>query len=955
MKIPAILFCISGRGEAPILGAKRGLIEREAELAALSAGLGDAAAAGQGGVLLITGPPGIGKTSLLAAARAEGLGRGFTVLGARGAPLERDLPNAIVRALFERVARSDASLYRGFAGLARPLFEPLRPDGSRASVPAPEELVHAIYWMVVNLASERPLALIVDDAHDGDDASLATLAYLAARMDGLAALLVVAARPVSPAAGELAAIGEAAGPAGRLEPPGLTREGASSVLEGHLGARPSAALSRACFNASEGNPELVEVLAEEADGERSGAVDLQMLAPATVVKVVLERFNLLGAEERAIAEATAILGAHATVPRIAALAGLDPGQVGACLARLVGGRLLMRGLPPSFAQATIAESVADQIDPSRRSLLHQAAADLLASEGLGADVQAIHLLHTEPAGNRERAPVLLEAGTAARRGGAPEAAIRLLERALGEPPDPGLQGRILVELGRSEAQIGDRRAIDTLGAAVECSADARAQALASRHLARALIRFERWREAADVLTSARQVLGDAEPELAADLEASALIAAWTGGRAAGRDERLMEVEAGLGTAAVPARARALTTMTWIAATEGASADRVHELAAEVVQLGYAHEQASPAELMGVVMAIGALTAVDEHETAERATKRLLAETAEHAPYAHPLAAALAIICLWRRGLFIDALGYEQAVLAGVGPDHPASGALIAVLVESGRLDEAERLSGPEAAAGTGDALTLLGWEMGQFARARLFSERGRHAEAAAEFEAAGQTHLRHGVQGPSLIAWRSQAGLAHLRAGDRDRALHLIEEELELADAYGAEGSIGVAMSAAGVLAGGDRGARLLAEAADLLEAAGLHGERATAAYELGALTRRAGRNREARDHLRRAFDLSTSIGAAPLARRCREELTAAGARPRRAALRGPASLTPGERRVAEAAARGLTNRAIAAELFLSVKTVEMHLSNSYGKLEIRGRGGLAAAIGDSGDAQRAG
>ena len=161
-------------------------------------------------------------------------------------------------------------------------------------------------------------------------------------------------------------------------------------------------------------------------------------------------------------------------------------------------------------------------------------------------------------------------------------------------------------------------------------------------------------------------------------------------------------------------------------------------------------------------------------------------------------------------------------------------------------------------------------------------------------------------------------------------------------------GSIGIATAADGVLRGGEEGAALLAEADRMLGETGLLGEQAVAIYELGALTRRSGQDREAREHLRRALDLASSIGALAVARHCRDELAAAGARPRRDALSGPASLTPSERRVAEAATRGLSNQEIAGELFLSVKTVEMHLSRSYRKLGLRSRKELAAALEDA-------
>jgi DNA-binding NarL/FixJ family response regulator len=116
---------------------------------------------------------------------------------------------------------------------------------------------------------------------------------------------------------------------------------------------------------------------------------------------------------------------------------------------------------------------------------------------------------------------------------------------------------------------------------------------------------------------------------------------------------------------------------------------------------------------------------------------------------------------------------------------------------------------------------------------------------------------------------------------------------------------------------------------------------------ELGAATRRANSRSEAREQLRQAAELAQRCGAERLEQRIHDELRIAGARPRRRALSGVASLTPGEQRVAEAAATGSTNREIAQDLFVSLRTVEMHLTNAYRKLGIRSRSQLATVLGD--------
>jgi DNA-binding CsgD family transcriptional regulator len=121
--------------------------------------------------------------------------------------------------------------------------------------------------------------------------------------------------------------------------------------------------------------------------------------------------------------------------------------------------------------------------------------------------------------------------------------------------------------------------------------------------------------------------------------------------------------------------------------------------------------------------------------------------------------------------------------------------------------------------------------------------------------------------------------------------------------------------------------------------------EHAKARTELGATLRRANRRSEAREQLRRAVELATICGATPLAARAETELRATGARPRRTALSGIESLTPSERRVAQRAAESATNREIAQALFVTQKTVEVHLSSVYRKLGISSRSQLPALL----------
>ena len=195
------------------------LVERDAELAGIAASL-DAARAGNGSVLLIEGPAGIGKTALVDAGRAHAVERGMRVLHACGTEFEREYPFGIVRQCLQPVVRRDAErerLLHGAAQLAEPVLVGV-PEG--IEVPPPG-LLHGLYWLVANLADETPVAVVVDDAHWADEPSLRFLAYLARRVDALRiAVLIGARRDDDPGGGGGPALAEIRAHVGRgrLEP-----------------------------------------------------------------------------------------------------------------------------------------------------------------------------------------------------------------------------------------------------------------------------------------------------------------------------------------------------------------------------------------------------------------------------------------------------------------------------------------------------------------------------------------------------------------------------------------------------------------------------------------------------------------------------------------------------------------------------------------------------------------
>jgi DNA-binding CsgD family transcriptional regulator len=230
-------------------------------------------------------------------------------------------------------------------------------------------------------------------------------------------------------------------------------------------------------------------------------------------------------------------------------------------------------------------------------------------------------------------------------------------------------------------------------------------------------------------------------------------------------------------------------------------------------------------------------------------------------------------------------------------------------------------------------------------RARLRIAAGETERGLAELLAVGDRLERFGVRNPSHSAWRSQAALVLSGRGDGAEARRLVRAEIEIARCWGASRPLGAALRAAGLIEGGADGLDLLRESVDVLAASPALLERAKSLTELGAALRRANHRAQARPLLHDGLELADRCGAQPVAERAHAELVATGARPRRLVRTGLDSLTPTERRVAQMAAEGQSNREIAQALFVTPKTVEMHLAHAYRKLDIQARSQLARAL----------
>ncbi len=487
------------------------LLEREAERAVLASAVRRVAAGNGAGLVMVLGEAGIGKTALLAVAGGLAQGAGIRTFRAAGAPLERDFGYGVVRQLLEGELRSRspeerALLLGGASAPAAAVFGlpdrelPLLVEGDWSLM-----VRHALVLLVGELVRERPVALVVDDLHWADGASLRWLAHLARRLDELPALIVAAVRTGEPVEEDAVLAEMAAAPGTRVLRPSALSADAVTALANTTLDHVAHEFASACHELTAGNPllagELLRAAREEGLAGAAGETSrLQALGAGRIADWVMRRLGRMSAGGRQLASAVSVL-ASARVADAAALAGLAPRDAEAAADELIEAGILRRELPLGFAHPVLRAAVEADMPPARRARAHRRAAELLAADPAHADEVTVHLLRTEPAGSPWVVEVLRAAADRALARGAPHAAVVLLGRALAEPPAQW-RGAVLAALGRAERHAGRTEdALRHLREAIELAPAARRDELA-RELALALFYHNRPEEAAGVLEAA---------------------------------------------------------------------------------------------------------------------------------------------------------------------------------------------------------------------------------------------------------------------------------------------------------------------------------------------------------------------------------------------------------------------------------------------------------------------
>jgi DNA-binding CsgD family transcriptional regulator len=947
----------------PAVDDGQAFLERDTALALIDRRLRDAIA-GRGSLLLVEGPAGIGKTRLVLAAGRHGRELGLTTLNARGSELEQDFAYGLVRQLFEvpLVAASPperAELLAGAARHAARLFglAAARDDAADALLDPSFAILHGLYWLSANLGRRSPLLLCVDDVHWADRASLRFLHYLGRRLQELPIAVVAATRPARSADGSplLAAI--AADPSAEvLELAPLSQRAVAQLMRLAFGTEVEPAFAAACHEVTGGVPflvrELVRAIAEERIEPTSAACSrVAGLAPRAVAHSVVQRLSRLSVSARELARAAAVLG-EGDLRLAAGLAGVDPSTAATAADDLAAAGILEEGRPLRFVHPIVRAAVEADLSPGGRAALHAAAAGCLANEGASAHRIAAHLLATDPARDDRVVDSLMSTARTATANGAPDSAVTYLRRALAEPPSERLRPDVLLELGFAESYAGDPQAVAHLKAPLDIAPATTAQVSITLALGRMLQIGGHNRESLEVFDRTRARLAATDRRAALTLEGAALGAAQFDAEIAddaaqriARLRRLAKEEPDVppsvfGTLAVAA-ANANEPADVVARLALHALDRVPKLLPEAVDRPpfFYH-------------ACNALAFAERYEDALSRFGEALADARRLGSLPHVLGlSCYRAVHHLRIGNLADAEADARVALE-TGPRLPglhAAAALAALLETLAERGESEASEAAEAAderyrlAEQFPTTMQAGWLIA--ARGRLRLAERRPAAALQDLLAAGDLFARLRISTPSIAPWRSDAALAQLALGAHTEARALAAEEVTLAQAFKGPRTLGVALRAAGLTDGGRCGIELLRQAVRVLKGSGARLEHARAMADLGAALRRAGQRAESREVLQVALDLAHRCGAIALTERTRTELVAAGGRPRRLVLSGLDSLTPSERRVAQLAADGLTNREIAQNLFITARTVEGHLTHAYEKLAITSREQLPAAL----------
>ena len=899
------------------------LVDRARETAVLRRAVDDVVG-GTSGCVLVEGPAGIGKTRLLVESARLATAGGARVLSARGSQLEQSFGFGAVRQLLEPCTSDPArreTLLGGAAAGAAAVFEQVA--GEAPVRQGRFAVLHSLYWLTINLASEGPLLICVDDVQWCDSASLRYLAYLVKRLEGLPVLLVLARR-IGEQQPDDALLAEIALDASVtvLRPAPLSAQAAGTLVRERLGEGAESFVS-ACHRMTSGNPlllrQLLRALEDEGIPPDVSHVDtVRAVGSRAVAALVTLRLRRMSTAVTAAARAVAVLGEAAGLPTVAALAQLPEEQVAAALDTLSRSEILTDEHHLTFVHPLIREAVYDDLPAGERAVHHERAARILQQQGAAPEQVAAHLLRAPRRGSAVTVELLRAAARATMTRGASDSAVLLLRRALEEPVPGDERAAVLVELGLVETLVEGPAGVAHLSEAYTMLDDDRERARVGMVIARTHVFVSPPGVATEFAAGAAAAV---PPGL--DDERQGLVAL----------QRITGFMHGLPEAGY--RAGSVSEVS-------GDGDGARMLAAvlgyELLRDGV--DRARAVELARFALARDRLLAVDNGLLWIVAANVLLLADEDLGDFwdralarAHAtggLFAALSVnlwrgFTQWRRGQLDDAVqsladATEQQRMWGISDVGATYAAAFTLGVLLDRGDVAEASAGLEAAR----TLPWVG-EGGRLLRegaARLLIEEGLPAEALDLLTAPVDCPE---VVNPAWAPWRGLMARALAGLGRVEEAVTLADEEVALLRRWGAPSSLGSSLRLRGEL----RGA---AGTADLREAAGLlSGSRAVLEAARAQLS--LGRSPEVGDAeavalLQSALDTARACGARAVVRDAVAALAQRGLAPVDPSA-APVGLTSRQRRVTDLAAAGLDVNEVAQRLFLTPGTVRAVLDST--------------------------
>ncbi|WP_335976907.1 helix-turn-helix transcriptional regulator [Streptomyces sp. CA2R106] len=950
----------------------------------------DRCAEGNGATGVISGAVGFGKTTLLEAVAARAAARGYMVLGAVGSVVESAIPYAVVEQLFQsaELAGTGADMQ---AQLQRAREEQEETAHLRPAAGAAQTL-QALHGLLAELGARQPVVLCVDDIQHVDAESLACLLHLIrrCRRNPVAILLTLGPSGAAPCAGILAELACRPGVA-HVRLGAFDEEGMAHLIADRFGPAAAEQYAPGFYAMSGGNPLLAQALvsdhtarpAHPETGYHQVAADLFREASVACTR----RSGLHGLR---VARGLAIANGAGSPRLLAQLVGLEKCEVDAAMKILTESRLI-EGL--RFRHPAIRSAVLDNMSATDRARLHHRVAGLLRNDGAPVIVVAQHLIAAGAVEDEWAPRFLMDAADQALREDRvalaeqclqladncchdrrkshvikanlarikwrdqPEAAARIMLSLVGPARSGDLPGALRLKVANRllvQGRVADAVEIMAPLYAEAAAPGPAAQAPAAQAPGPAPHRAAAQHHAPAAPATAQGRVPAQQPvparPLALELDVTRLWLAFTypgvhqqlvGDLPAGRHRPPPSHQIGR------PRLSAIHTL-WAVLTRGADDVLVAE-AERVLQ----HLQVEDDTISSLNSAMAALVYADRLESAAVWCGRLrTAATERHAPTWHAQFTSTRALIALRRGALRSAAESAEAALRsmsveawGVEIGMPLATAIEARTAMGDHAASAELVNTPVPPGlfGTRFGLHYL------YARGRHYLATGYHDAALADFVQCGEKAQAWDLDSPTLAPWRTGAVEVWLQRGQRERASRLADEHLALVR-RGQRRTLGVALRVQATTRPVAQQAQLLGSAVDMLQSAGDDYELALTLVELCRTHQRQGAAAQARLLVRQAWRMAGECGAEGLCSSLMPK--SVGAVP----AEQPRSLPPAddvvanvlseaELRVCSLAARGHTNREISDKLFVTVSTVEQHLTRAYRKLNIRHRRELPASL----------